>query len=238
MQLMDGNQVWRLPYLGEVGLGEPKKCDTPPRYEDWIYDVVNLPPDCFTSSYKAVPGAAATDPAVLDSFGVGKPGTAVAAARTTAPPSTASVSGTHNGVDQRALAACLTARSLNCLEQVPGLAECVAARLICNVDGAPSRVATAAEPMTADQAKQQAARAFRVLGGAPEPTVTTTSAATTRARTSVTGDRPVHVVASTARVASMAAANTNTYGGYVAIFDATDQSLLYACLGDDCRSRP
>jgi hypothetical protein len=32
----------------------------------------------------------------------------------------------------------------------------------------------------------------------------------------------------------MTAANDNVYDGYVAVFEASSQQLIYACLGADC----
>lgn len=232
MQLMTGNEVWRQPYLGETGLAEPKKCETPPRYEDWIYDVVNLPPDCFTSSYKAIAGATATDPPVLDSFGVGKPAAVAAASTPTASRSSQAVARVHNGVDQQKLAACLEAAAASCLDDVPGLAACVAARLICNVTGRVTPVAASRTPMTATQARQQAERTFETVAAA-QASVTTSHGPGHRVAGFV-ADNPVHVVTSKATVRSMAASNTNTYSGYQAVFDTASQRLLYACLGASC----
>ncbi|OZV76742.1 hypothetical protein CA850_26360 [Micromonospora echinospora] len=236
-QLLDGNQVWRLPYLSDIGLAEPKKCDTPPRYEDWIYDVVNLPPNCITSSYKAVAGATSTDPPVLDSFGVGKPGTAAATAAGP-PPSSAPAAAIHNGVDQRTLADCLMSGSTDCLDRVPGLADCVSARLVCNINNLnnqPSRSETT--PMTAEQALREAGRTFRTVGDVSDALVATKRAAATPQIKGIPRDELVHVVTSSARVHSLAASNTNTYDGYVAVFDAASQRLLYACLGVGCQGQ-
>jgi hypothetical protein len=235
MQLMNGNEEWRLPYLSETGLGEPKKCDTPPRYEDWIYDVVNLPPNCFTSSYKALPGTTATDPVVLDSFGVGKPATALAAATKPAPRAAPSaVANVHNGVDQQALAACLDNDASNCLTHVPGLAACVASRQVCNLTGRGGQTAKSPAGITAAQALAHAQRNFSTLSGSSKVGVVTNLTVDTRLTGGYVADGPVHVVRSTARVKSMAASNPKVYDGYMAVFEARSGQMIYACMGTRC----
>jgi hypothetical protein len=90
MQLMDPNGVWRRPYLSQTGTGQPKDCEAPPRYEDWGYDTVNKPPNCFTASYSVRAGATATDPVELDTFTVGKPAATSALTEQTPAPDTPS----------------------------------------------------------------------------------------------------------------------------------------------------
>jgi hypothetical protein len=220
MQVMDGNGVWRRPYLGETGTGEPKTCETPPRFEDWGYDTVNMPPNCFAASYTTRAGATTTDPVQLDAFTVGKPATASLLGAPSPPARTGAVSGMHNGVDQQRLAACLDKASSNCIDEVPGLANCVAARAICNLTGREAVASRAATPMTARQALRAATRDFDTMGDG---------------KAEVRTDDAVHVVTSTARVRSMAASHVKIYDGYVAVFDATSGRLLSACLGADCK---
>ncbi|MEV7628954.1 RICIN domain-containing protein [Actinoplanes sp. NPDC089786] len=236
MQVMNSGEVWRLPYLTETGLAEPKKCDSPPRYEDWGYDTVNLPPNCMTSSYKALSGENATDPAVLDSFGVGKPATAMAEPAGPLPPSLAEAApATYNGVDQKALATCLETDASQCLSTVPGLAGCVAARLRCNVT-APAGAVTAppGAALTANQALEEARRIFSVLKPATAK-VTTRRGADAKSAAPGTHGGPVHVVTSDALVRSTAASNPAVYRGYRAVFDVQTGRMTYACLGVGCK---
>ncbi|MEU7908996.1 RICIN domain-containing protein [Actinoplanes sp. NPDC049118] len=240
MQLMDGNGVWRRPYLGETGTGEPKTCETPPRYEDWIYDTVNMPPNCFAAAYATRAGATATDPVQTDAFTVGKPATSTALTTAAAPapatgPQTLTAAGVHHGVDQQALAACLDNAARNCIEEVPGLGACVAARAICNVTGRVSAGKPASTPMTAQEAVKAATGTFAVVGPARTATVTTQRQPDARLTADAPVDGPVHVVRSTARVRSLAASHDKVYDGYTAVFEAASGRMISACLGTGCR---
>ncbi|WP_155251577.1 hypothetical protein [Salinispora cortesiana] len=235
MQLMNGNGVWRRPYLGETGTAEPKTCETPPRYEDWIYDKVNIPPNCFTASYTTRAGEVTGDPVQLDSFTVGKPATITTfSADSPFFPRSRSAAGVHNGVDQQALAACLDSASSNCIDQVPGLAACVAARAVCNITGRESRQIEKLTPMTARGAIKAAASTFDVVDAAPS-TVTTEAQPASFLTAGVPSEGPVHVVSSTARVRSMAVSHDQVYKGYVAVFEAASGRMISACLGAGCQ---
>jgi hypothetical protein len=236
MQLLDGNGVWRRPYLQETGTGEPKTCETPPRYEDWAYDTVNLPPRCFSASLTTRAGAAPADPALTDVFKVGKPATgAVLSGHQPVATGPTPSAGFANGVDQHALAACMSAGYNDCMTRVRGLASCVAARAVCNLN----RPATESSPMTparmtAGDAVRAAGRLLDTGGRAGHTRVTTDDRGGTRTVGGFVSHGPVHVVTSTAPVHSMTAANDNVYDGYVAVFEASSQQLIYACLGADC----
>jgi hypothetical protein len=51
---------------------------------------------------------------------------------------------------------------------------------------------------------------------------------------SLAGTDAVHLVASTARVRSLAASDPSTYDGYLVAVHAATGRLLYACLGATC----
>jgi hypothetical protein len=234
MQLLTLNGVWRRPYLGETGTGEPMTCETPPREEDPIWDSVNLPPNCFSVDTAFGPGANTGDPDQLTLFTVGKPATGAAVAKAPQPSFAGGPRVTYNGVDQSALSTCIADGKANCLTTVPGLAECVAARAMCNAtaQSAP-QAASAATRMTAAQALDQARATFRTVGAA-KPAVITTKASSRAELRGLAGTETVYVVSSDAPVHSLSASADQTYHGYSATFDATSHRLLYACLGNAC----
>ncbi|GAA3913792.1 hypothetical protein Aau02nite_63450 [Amorphoplanes auranticolor] len=232
MQLMTLNQVWRRPYLGETGTGEPKTCEMPPRYEDWQYDAVNVPPRCFSVDVATVNGATETDPVQSDVFTVGKP--AVGQTVLAPPVSTPEVTGRsarHNGVDQEALSACLAKGTENCMSVVPGLAECVTKRLVCRVLP-PRSAGQAIRPsvMSSEQAIRAAQRALQPVGSG-KTRVQTVDSSKIAPLDGASSARRVHVVTSTDRVRSLSASVEQTYDGYTAVYDEATSQLVYACLG-------
>lgn len=241
MQWRDGNGQWRRPYLEETGTGDPKACEAPPRYEDYNYPQINLPPWCFTSSYTTRPSAIPGQPTEVDSFTVSKPGVLAAPAAATRATVLHS-KGTLNGVDQKSLASCLERGVADCRGEVPGLGACVNARLPCNATSdtaASARIAETARTRT--QVEQAAQRTFAALPNAATAVDVRTlnsEALIGPAREAIHNDgkmsRPVYAVSSSATVHGLAKGDDSTYQGYVAIYDASGNDLLYACLGKDC----
>ncbi|MFE6852168.1 hypothetical protein ACFVDH_15435 [Streptomyces sp. NPDC057674] len=83
----------------------------------------NPPPLCFNATLVGSPKAIA--------WRVSKP--TGAAPTSSAPPNLSAPAATSlNGVDQRSLAACMASDPARCMKDVPGLARCVQARLVCN----------------------------------------------------------------------------------------------------------
>ena len=240
IQFLDGNNVWRRPRLGEASALEQNTCDAPPTMLSWGRP--NTPPWCFVPTLATRAGASGPE---VDYYSVAKPGAAPAAPAPAAP---TGAPGVHNGVDQRALTACMAADASRCLKDVPGLAQCVAARRVCNLaargadlsalrDGA--RAMTLAEAQTATRSTLSAAKSG---GAAP---VTPSRAATTSVRkyAAATGAQlshlpptdEVHVISGEQVVTGMRGREVGTYRGYVLAFHAGSGVLLHACLGPACR---
>jgi hypothetical protein len=184
LQTLDGNSLWRRPYLGEVAGFGGNVCGLPDPLALQIGQT-NTPPYCFTTSI--VPRTTVT-PADLDQLTVGKPavGSLAAAAAGTQTPAAASAPQTYNGVDQRALAACLAADPSSCLTTVPGLAQCLAAHQSCNAVTRQSVSPSGRRhPTTAAQAQ---ALARSDLHDAKARKVTTLTSAELRSRSGLTLD--------------------------------------------------
>ncbi|KAB1107443.1 RICIN domain-containing protein [Micromonospora aurantiaca] len=238
--------VWRRPSLGELGTGEPKACEAPPRYEDWSYDTVNLSPNCYTSSYATRSGANGSNSPQLDSFTVAKPGTVTTAAAGSrsvpSPGSRESASAEMNGVDQSKLAACLQTAPESCLREVPGLAACVAARQTCK-GGDLHRIAPApSRPLTISAAKDAVRRLTgqSPLRGGQRAVATRVNLLTdpgvARAVRSagVALDDEIYIVTSGSTVPSLSPTSQKTYAGSTFVVRAATGRLVYACLGVGC----
>ncbi|MEU6024710.1 hypothetical protein, partial [Micromonospora sp. NPDC047134] len=228
LQLLDGNDVWHRPTLGQVSGFSRNICGLPDPFSLEMGEA-NTPPYCYTSS------TTARSTGEVDRVTLGKPaaGTLAAAAPT---PNTASTA-VHNGVDQRALADCLGDDPARCLETVPGLAACVAARKQCNA--LPARPATSSErrkPVTPAEAQKLAGRDLRVKSPGGR-VATLTSDEIGRSGIALDGapvGTNVHVVTGDATVNGLGKRSDLTYQGYTMVYDAADGRLLYACLGSPC----
>ncbi|MET7808887.1 RICIN domain-containing protein [Micromonospora chersina] len=245
LQVRSDALVWRRPSLGELGTGEPKTCEAPPRYEDWSYDTINLMPNCYTSSYATRPGTSGSDPVQLDSFTVAKPGTVTTAFTSGSPSgstSRQSVPAEVNGVDQSKLAACLRAAPESCLREVPGLAGCVAERKTCNAAGFRREAGAPPTPLSASEAKD-AARRFTGQSAlnsdqhsvTTQPNLLTDSSMDLAVRSAgVAADDDIHIVTSASNARSLSPTSPKTYAGSTLVFQAATGRLVYACLGNTC----
>lgn len=240
VQVRDGNRIFRRPRIGEVSRSEPKTCHALPTDVDPLWDQVNLPPWCLTTALGTT--AAGTEVQYLR---VGKPNSL--RVRTTAPPGQAAAGGPAvvNGVDQQKLRDCLGTDSTLCLDTVPGLRECVAARKVCNSGPvAPSTARRSATPMKPEQARDRAARLLtadsarsQAPAGHARATTTAQLGAALRAKlpASASADgTPLNVVTAHHAARSLSGGAERTYQGYTAVFDARTSELLYACLGQKC----
>ncbi|MFE0777778.1 hypothetical protein [Streptomyces sp. NPDC058861] len=189
----------------------------------------NPPPLCFNATLVGSPKAIA--------WRVSKPAGATSASPTPLHLSvpTATV---LNGVDQRALAACMASDPARCMKDVPGLARCVQARLLCNNNtlAAQRPVASskaAGSQLTATQVKHLAATRFRLTEDQIETRAITTSAYDQAAGTHLSqtwgADLPLWVATSTAE--AQAGKTKTRYPGLTAVYDPASGQLLHAALG-------
>ncbi|MGI5150020.1 RICIN domain-containing protein [Plantactinospora sp. CA-294935] len=246
VQILGDEGLWRRPQLREVAAFPANVCGQPDPLTLTL-DEPDSPPHCFTASLVTRDSSAAGLPGEVDRFVVGKPGVGSVARTGSVPPAPAApASGVHNGVDQRALAACLAADATRCLATVPGLADCVRARKVCNTTRGPAagadRRAAAPKrsaPVTADAARQRARAAVGDRAAAAGVHTTTLTAADFTRRSGTTlntvdGAEKVHVVTSDSPATGLSRQADRSYAGYTMVYLAETGRLLYACLGHRC----
>ncbi|MFV2021690.1 RICIN domain-containing protein [Micromonospora sp. LOL_023] len=238
VQVSDGNGVWRRPYLGEASRSEPKSCHALPTDEDLLWDEFNLPPWCLTTALGTVTGSSGMEVQYLR---VGKPNALLMGPVASAAPQ-GSTNGAVNGVDQRKLRACLEAETEPCLDTVPGLRECVAARKICYAASLTPTSARQTALMTPRQARDAAGRLLATKSALPAMADSKAKATTAgelnmqlreRMESAVTGSTPVNVVTGRATTPGLSSQDYD-YDGYTLIFNAATTGLIYACLGRQC----
>ncbi|WP_416901303.1 RICIN domain-containing protein [Micromonospora echinospora] len=236
VQIFDGNSVWRRPRLGETGQIPGNICGLPnPTY---TYTEPSTPPYCYTTSLVGRPSSTTGGPPEVDRFVVGKPAVDTLMAATPATSVKEGPAGTHNGVDQRKLAACMATDPTSCLTTVPGLAQCVQARKICNVAGASSR--PEGTPVTAEAAREHARRTVKDPTSDTQVNTLNTAAFQTRYGVAPTGigtTEKLHVVTGRGTVQSLGAHPKRSYSGYTMAYQAQTGRLLYACLGQACSAK-
>jgi hypothetical protein len=236
VQILDGNSVWRRPRLGEVAQFDANICGQP-NPSAIEFGETNTPPYCFTTSL--VPRASTTSgsPAEVDRFVMGKP---AADPLTIGPRAAANQAGVasgkiHNGVDQRLLAGCMATDATRCLTTVPGLAECVQARKICNIT---HRVpANRGVPISADKARRLAQQTVKDDSSNATTTSLTSAELLRQTKIALRGVEPleeVHVVTGDGAVRSLSRQAEREFRGYTMIYQAQTGQLLYACLGQAC----
>ncbi|WP_192581516.1 RICIN domain-containing protein [Micromonospora sp. AMSO12t] len=236
LQILDGNSVWRRPRLGEVAQFQANICGQPDPYAI-EYGETNTPPYCFTTSLVPRASATAGDPAEVDRFVMGKPavGTLASGPNVAADRSGPASVGTHNGVDQRRLAACMATDAARCLATVPGLAECVQARKVCNTTRRATEVRGV--PLSADKARQIAQQTVMDDSAGIATTSMSIAQLLDRSKASLRGVDPseqVHVVTGTGTVKSLSGRPDREFRGYAMVYQARTGRLLYACLGQTC----
>ena len=229
MQFMTGNKVWE-----QVATGNVAKSVTLP-----ACGASHKPPSCFTTKL--------TDSNKFTQWTASKPRRQAAAAISpnavpAAPPNGTDIAvglpATFNGVDQRALQACLDSDPDNCLSAVPGLSECVVTVRVCNAAALPSARATGATEADADVSaadiRARAAAAFDVSPSAlsiEQPSSPT--GPTARLRTAGGIGTTAWTVTSTSPTPGLQ--NTDRrFDGFTARYSARTGALLEACWGDLC----
>ncbi|PRY21295.1 RICIN domain-containing protein [Pseudosporangium ferrugineum] len=228
LQLLDGNDVWHRPSLGQVSGFPANICGLPDPFSLELGEA-NTPPYCFTSS--VTPRSTGE----VDRVTLGKPASGTTATAAPAPRTVGKAF--HNGVDQRALAACLGDDPARCLKTVPGLARCVAAREQCNALSARAHPsAQRRTPIVSAEARRLADADLHGKAGSSRVTTMTVSAAGRKgvALEGTSASTKVHVVTGDARVDGLGKKSDRTYQGYTMAYDAADGRLLYACLGSAC----
>ncbi len=242
-RLMGADGVWRRPRLTETATSTPKTCGGFPDSQDITNGGGgNLPPWCLNGNRTLVGTGEALD---VDVFTVEKPTTAAAAVP--AEPATPRAASMVNGVDQQKLSRCLRDAGKDCLDEVPGLAACVAARKLCNTGAAVTTSSKRADRPTITLAQARSAAVAQLTESVPATdrrqgaAVVTSAAAMTAqharlqlpadvlARDVRDGDR-VYVITGTGPVRGWHT-GARTHHRWTAVVDATG-TMLFTHLHD------
>ncbi|MEV0131773.1 hypothetical protein AB0H83_25340 [Dactylosporangium sp. NPDC050688] len=244
VQVLDGNDQWRKPYLGETSRSEPKTCGALPHMNDPLWEELNLPPWCVTTSQGTV--QVPNFPTQVDYFRVDKRNTTTARAAGPAgtPRTVDPAARVANDVDQAALQACLDKDPYGCLTTVPGLRACVAKRLACNAGTVPDAVGGRTKRISAQQALSMAGqrtkarlgdRSASLLTDAKVRTVSTDGLPQPLTRhLGPAAGRTVHLVTGEGTVPGLRNTGSRQYTGYTFVYDAGTGALIYSCLGRNC----
>lgn len=241
-QLMDANGVLRRPYYAETAVGTPKQCQMPPVYEDFGGgEGGNKPPWCLDASRSTFQQPDL--PLQTGVFTVAKPTTSSVAAAVPPLPRLQPRTDSHNGVDQKALAACLQTNADHCLDTVSGLRACVLAHhQRCNSVTDSSGLYRRSDRIGLSEARERAKAQVRLAG-----TTTVKLATADTARTTTIGalraDVPdiqadwlpdieeVHVLTGDDAVTGLSAAADKVFRGWTLVYLARAGSLIYASVG-------
>ncbi|MFJ6168750.1 RICIN domain-containing protein [Micromonospora orduensis] len=236
VQGQDANGLWRRPTAASTSRFDARPCYGP----SWTYPFA--PPKCLSSAVKT---KAASDGTIeVDYFSVTQAAATLASESPAARPAVT----TLNGVDQQTLASCLRATPDLCMQTVPGLATCVAARKQCNA--APATIGdSAAQRTTGSMGLDDAEKAAReVLVGKGDQPLSASAGLTARAvpfwryasalglrETGVDPTEDVIVVSGTATVHGLKhAAGPQPYEGFTLAYRQATGVLVHACLGSSC----
>ncbi|MGK5674694.1 hypothetical protein ACSNOB_17870 [Micromonospora sp. URMC 106] len=240
VQLLDGNDVWRRPWVSETSTRETYPCDAPRNAP--ATGGPNTAPRCLNASTVTKSGST---PIAVDYFKISKP----AVAPLQSAPFVSSATGgdySYNGVNQRALADCMAADPGRCMDDVPGLAECVKAHKSCNMNARWS-AAQRSDPSAAITEKQALGLAQKVLTKSGNSLAVTAKARTFSAQdyartvgvsAYAENSADIIVVAGGDTVRGLLGRQLSGYRGYALAFDSASGSLLHACLGAACLSYP
>ncbi len=212
MQFMDGNNTWRqVATQNTATIVTLPSCST-----------ANKPPNCLNAKL--------TDATSFSQWTVSKPRKAGALAPQSndGPGVSPEAKGIYRGVDQAELQACLEEAPDRCLEDVPGLAECVRNHRVCNVSASTSELPIMRRGMgeaKAESVRQRAASAFGVPVGSVEATAATGGSSL-----------PVEEVWSVKSTHSTPGLRDTgkTFNGFHASYSAQSGEFLEACWGDMC----
>ena len=234
-QLMDGNGVWRRPFLVGTATTTPKTCGAPPVWDDYSGGAGgNNPPWCLKSGRYIQTN---TNPVEVSSYNVVKPTNATASRRNPGIPEPLVGAGHVNGVNQAVLADCLNNAADECLQAVPGLKDCVDAKLRCNqVAPRGEGRTTQSQLLSAEGAKTQAASTLPFPQGA-HPRIDDWQVQKATGATlgrnlpkDVPPNAPVLVVAGTALLESWTADAPPTSKRWTLYYHQTTGRLLYGHL--------
>ncbi|MFF8659750.1 hypothetical protein [Streptomyces huasconensis] len=230
MQFMDENRTWK-----RVESRNTAKSVTLP-----ACSASHKPPNCFTTKL--------TDATSFTQWNVSKPRRQAVAPVSPTPPATAAQPAlksaapeteVFNGVDQKALRACMEQDPDVCLETVPGLADCVVGARLCNAAALPVSPQPIPSPqggdngeeVTAADVRERAATAFAVSPG--EVTVTATPASRAALSPDTEAKDEVWTVSSTQATPGLQRSE-RLFDGFTARYDAATGALLDACWGQMC----
>ncbi|RSM38349.1 hypothetical protein DMB66_59065, partial [Actinoplanes sp. ATCC 53533] len=242
VRVIDGNQQWRRPYLGETSRSEPKSCGALPTDVDPLWDEFNLAPWCMTTSQGTV--SVPDLPLQVDYLRIGKPNAGAAKIASRADPRRVDPAAPSvNGVDQKSLQQCLDADPYQCLGSVRGLRECVSKRAICNAGLEPAdpakditakQAASAARQLIAPRTKPRAAAAEPAMSVRTSPVARLPQPLRGQIDAPGSAEREVHVVTGDGTVDGLSTDQPDRYAGFTMVYDSQTGVLLYACLGKRC----
>jgi hypothetical protein len=196
-------------------------------------------PNCFTTKL--------TDARSFTQWTVSKPRrqttTPAPSAAPAGPPSpqaTPAVPDTFNGVDQKALQACLAEDPDSCLTTVPGLVDCVTTIGVCNATAldpttAPDDTPATETDITASDIRSRAAAAFDVP--ADQLTLHPPISGAAREPSLLTARDPAAdtwTVTSTTSTPGLAGTQEQRFDGFTVRYSARTGTLLEACWGQMC----
>ncbi|WP_238432464.1 hypothetical protein [Micromonospora tarensis] len=237
MQMLDGNHVWRRPWVAETSTREIYPCGAPRNAP--ATGGPNTPPRCLDATAVAKAG---TNPATVDYFKLSKP--SLQSAQN--PPSSArgiEVGDIYNGVDQRLLAECMASDPSRCMNSVPGLAECIAAHSVCNTTAKQARGGRHGVSKTTITEQQALALTRKsvvvpvgsLLASVKARTIPAQAYVNARGVSALSGaEGDVILVSGAGPVQGLLGRQTGLYHGYRLAFDSASGSLLHACLGATC----
>ncbi|MFF8912838.1 hypothetical protein ACF08M_05790 [Streptomyces sp. NPDC015032] len=213
MQFMDGNNTWR-----QVATKNTATIVTLP-----ACSTTNKPPNCLNTKL--------ADATSFSQWTVSKPRTAITSTLQNRKilGMLPTLGDTHNGVDQSKLQACMENEPDRCLDDVPGLAECVRTHRVCNTSGLTSEPAIAlkgAAEAGSESIRQRAASAFNVATADIEITAAVEGS-------SGEGEK-VWDVQSTHSTPGLRDTG-KLFKGFHATYSAKSGEFLEACWGDMCK---
>ncbi|MFK4070466.1 hypothetical protein [Streptomyces sp. NPDC029674] len=235
MQFLDENRTWK-----RVESRNTARSVTLP-----ACGASHKPPNCFTTKLTNATSFtqwSASKPR-RQAAALAGPAAAVRSAPAAKPASrgTAPEPDVFNGVDQKALQACMEQDPDACLETVPGLADCVVSARLCNAAALPDTPQPApqeegeGEQVTATQIRERAASAFDVNAG--DVIVTASPAQRTGLASASRGDGygsdEVWTVSSRQSTPGLQHSDQR-FDGFTARYSAATGALLDACWGQTC----
>lgn len=238
IQTVDASEIWQRPLAAGMSLYEDRPCNGP------SWGAPFTPPACLNGAVTI------RQPTEMEFFTVTQP--AVPPIPVTLTPSrtkkhAVSPGSVLNGVDQEQLNSCMEVNAAECLQKVPGLAQCVAERKQCKLwTRQPAHAQVYRSPMSAGEAANAARQRLRsesnrTLSASVRPTTRTVPAGdylgSDLLRAGLDPQEDVIVVSGTARVrAPEQSSRATPYEGFVLAYRAATGTLIHACLGASCKA--